>query len=311
MKHNETDVKHEQQCLINLEDVNNATNMTNNEGQMAVTIDNPDESRLSSNNPFRANDTFTQLANRTQPVKTVDKKVLVIPQNNHYNISTLDDSGEFAVPTSATSTDVNKSFKFPLTGDISEMVNRLDSASLPTPVEVISIKDKETSQSQNEGINHSLNISGDHSRNPFLNDESLTKTKEEEDILVPLNGKINSENTSSVGDIININEEEEGACHPLIPAKSGPQILQQLNGKQSGSRKKIDNIVNMNLVDSSFTPYKKKSVSNGHIMHENGDIAEEDLPKMKIFLPKQNDDSSEDGDSSISSENEDTNTTNV
>merc|ERR1711997_1074636 len=121
-------------------------------------IDNPDETTLSSNNPFRANDTFTQLANRTQPVKTGDKKLLVIPPNNHYNISTLDDSGEFAVPTSATSTDVNKSFKFPLTGEISDMVNRLGNQSLPTPVEVISIKDKETLESQNEGINSNLNI---------------------------------------------------------------------------------------------------------------------------------------------------------
>ena len=120
-----------------------------------------------------------------------------------------------------------------------------------------------------------------------------------------------AEITSSVGNIIDINDEENGARHPLLPAKSESQILQQLNGKQSGSRKKIDNVVNMDLVDSSFTPYKKKSVSNGHILHENGDIAEENLPKMKIFLPKQNDDSSEDGDSSLSSENEDINTTNV
>ena len=62
LKHNETDVKHEQQCLINLEELNNATNTTTNADQVAVTIDNPDETRLSSNNPFGADDTFTQLA---------------------------------------------------------------------------------------------------------------------------------------------------------------------------------------------------------------------------------------------------------
>ena len=37
--------------------------------------------------------------------------------------------------------------------------------------------------SQNDGIISNLNISGDHSRNPFLNDESLTETKEEECLL--------------------------------------------------------------------------------------------------------------------------------
>lgn len=310
LKHNETDVKHEQQCLINLEELNNATNTTTNADQVAVTIDNPDETRLSSNNPFRADDTFTQLANRTQPEKTGDKKLLVIPPNNHYNISTLDDSGEFAVPTSATSTDVNKSFKFPLPGEISDMVNRLGNQSLPTPVEVISIKDKETLESQNEGINSNLNISGDHSRNPFLNDESLTETKDEE-CLLKLSKVKNNENTNSVGNIVGINEENSDAGHPLLPAKSEPQMLLKLNTKHSVGRKKSDNVVNMDLVDSSFTPYKKKSVSNGHILHENGDIPEEDLPKMKIFLPKQNDDSSDDGDSSLSSDNEDISTTNV
>merc|ERR1712136_323149 len=115
----------------------------------------------------------------------------------------------------------------------------------------------------------------------------------------------------SVGNIVTLNDVEKEATQPLLPAKSESQILQHPNGKQSGSRKKIDNVVNMDLVDSSFTPYKKKSVSNGHILHENGDILEESLPKMKIFLPKQNDDSSDDGDSSLSSENEDTSTTNV
>ena len=312
MKHNETDVKHEQQCLINLEDLNNAANTTNNAGQVAVVEDNPNETRLSSNNPFRADDTFTQLANRNQPEKIGKNDLLVVPPNNHHNISTLDDSGEFAVPTSATSTDINKSFKFPLSGEISQMVNRLDNPSLPTPVEVISIKDKETSQSQNEGINHDLNISGDHSRNPFLNENDVSRTKDDENILKQSDGrKLSTENTTSVGNIVTLNDVEKEATQPLLPAKSESQILQQLNGKQSGSRKKIDNVVNMDLVDSSFTPYKKKSVSNGHILHENGDIAEESLPKMKIFLPKQNDDSSDDGDSSLSSENEDTSTTNV
>ena len=310
MTHNETGVKHEQQCLINLEDLNNAANTTTSTDQVAVAIDNPNETRLSSNNPFRADDTFTQLANRTQPENNGNKKMLLIPPNNHYNISTLDDSGEFAVPTSATSTDVNKSFKFPVTGEISDMVNRLDNKPLPTPVEVISIKDKETLESQNDGIISNLNISGDHSRNPFLNDESLTETKEEECLLKLSNGK-NNENTNSVGNIAGINEETRDAGHPLLPAKSEPQMLIKLNTKQSGSRKKSDNVVNMDLVDSSFTPYKKKSVSNGHILHENGDIPEEDLPKMKIFLPKQNDDSSDDGDSSLSSEHEDISTTNV
>ena len=312
MKHNETDVKHEQQCLINLEDLNNATNTTNNAGQVAVMEDDSNETRLSSNNPFRADDTFTQLANRNQPEKNVSNDLIVVPPNNHHNISTLDDSGEFAVPTSATSTDINKSFKFPLSGEISQMVNRLDNPSLPTPVEVISIKDKETSQSQNEGINHDLNISGDHSRNPFLNENDVSRTKDDENILKQSDGrKLSTENTTSVGNIVTLNDVEKEATQPLLPAKSESQILQQLNGKQSGSRKKIDNVVNMDLVDSSFTPYKKKSVSNGHILHENGDILEESLPKMKIFLPKQNDDSSDDGDSSLSSENEDTSTTNV
>ena len=78
-------------------------------------------------------------------------------------------------------------------------------------------------------------------------------------------------------------------------------------------KKKIDNIVNMDLVDSSFTPYKKKSVSNGHIIQQNGEgSVEEALPKMKIFLPKQNDDEdTDDGDSSLSSENENTHLSNV
>ena len=69
----------------------------------------------------------------------------------------------------------------------------------------------------------------------------------------------------------------------------------------------------MDLVDSSFTPYKKKSVSNGHIIQQNGEgTVEEALPKMKIFLPKQNDDEdTDDGDSSLSSENENTHLSNV
>ena len=54
LKHNTAESKHEAQCLINLEDLN-GTNPTND--QVAVSIDQ-DESHLSSNNPFRADDTL-------------------------------------------------------------------------------------------------------------------------------------------------------------------------------------------------------------------------------------------------------------
>ena len=291
LKHNTAESKHEAQCLINLEDLT-GTNQTSD--QVAVSIDQ-DETQLSTNNPFRGDDTFTQLATRSQPDTTTNRKLLVIPTIPHYNVTTLDDSGEFAVPASANSEDVNKSFKFPLTGDFSGMVTRLDTDPLPTPVEVISIKDEELSKSHTEGINESLNISGDHSRNPFLNDESLTEPNIK-DILNLSNGHSNNENTNSFGNLGDIKEEDKETKNFLIPAKSEPHILKTSN-QQLLSRKKIDDVVNMDLVDASFTPYKKKCMSNGHILQDkDGKLIPEDLPKMKIFLPKNNDDSDEDDD---------------
>jgi len=306
-KNNGTEPRNEQQCLINLE-VLNRTNPNND--QVAVAID-ANESQLSSSNPFRADDTFTQLANRSHADKTTDDKLHVIPPNNHRYITTLDDSGEFAVPTSANSQDVNKSFKFPLTGEFSEMVSRLDNPPLPTPVEVISLKDQEFSKSDNGGINTNHNVSGDHSLNPFLNDESFTEPNDE-DLLNSSNGHSTKENTKSFGNLGGIGEDEKEALNLLLPAKSEPQLLKQVMSIQQHpqDKKKLDDVVNMDLVDSSFTPYKKKSISNGHLLQENGELVEENLPKMKIFLPKQNDDS-EDGDSSLSSENEDMQTSNV
>lgn len=284
-----------------------------NNDQVAVSID-ANDSQLSSNNPFRgtADDTFTQLANRSNPdKKPTDATLIVIPPNNHHIITTLDDSGEFAVPTSATSQDVNKSFKFPLTGEFSEMVNRLDNQPLPTPVEVISIEDQELSKSDDIEINKNHNVSGDHSLNPFLNDKSFTESNDE-DLLSCTNGEATKENTKSFGNLGGIGDDEKEALNPLLPARSEPQMLKQLMSKQQHppSKKKLDDVVNMDLVDSSFTPYKKKSNSNGHLLQENGVLVEEDLPKMKIFLPKQNDDS-DDEDSSLSSENEDLHTSNV
>lgn len=57
----------------------------------------------------------------------------------------------------------------------------------------------------------------------------------------------------------------------LLPAKSEPRIVSLSKS----------NVVNMDLVDSTFSPFKLK----------NGKAAE-NLPKMKIFLPKNSDDES-------------------
>jgi len=53
----------------------------------------------------------------------------------------------------------------------------------------------------------------------------------------------------------------------------------------------LKNVVNMDLVDSTFSPFKAKSGTDSS-----------QLPKMKIFLPKN---ASDEDDSSKSSSNED------
>ena len=313
LKHNGTEARNEQQCLINLEELN-GTNPNND--QVAIEIDG-NESQLSSNNPFRADDTFTQLATREQSKKPTENKLLVIPPSNHH--STLDDSGEFAVPASANSEDINKSFKFPLTGEFSKVGNDdIVDPTLPTPVEVISIteNDKDLSKSISaEVVDPALNISGDHSLNPFLNKEDGIKESGNSDVNTPLNNFNVNHSKQSAQSSVNlgaIHSHDNETLNPLLPARSEPQIPKQSMANQI-PKKKIDNIVNMDLVDSSFTPYKKKSVSNGHIIQQNGEgTVEEALPKMKIFLPKQNDDEdTDDGDSSLSSENENTHLSNV
>ena len=233
-KHNDIQTRNEQQCLINLEELNG----TNPNNDQAVSID-IDASQLSSNNPFKADDTFTQLANRTQTDKTTkNTKLYVIPPSNHHTISTLDDSGEFAVPTSANSEDINKSFKFPLTGEFTKMVNCLDNPPLPTPVEVISINNKDFSHSDTDGINENQNISGDHSLNPFLFDDSLTDSpNKKDDVLLQFsNGQASNSNTKSFGNLGGIKEEEKEVGYPLLPAKSEPQMLKQLIFKQQKPR---------------------------------------------------------------------------
>ena len=290
-------------------------NETNPAHGQVVSID-MEGSQLNNTNPFTADDTFTQLASRTPVDKTTNRKLYVIPPNNHQTMTTtLDDSGEFAVPTSANSEDIQKSFNFPpTTGEfLPGIIKGLDNQPLPTPVEVISIKDEDFSQTdmKKDGIKENLNISGDPSLNPFLN-ESLKDSKDEVALLISNEEEVKSA-TQSFGNLNGIKEDEREGRYPLIPAKSEPHMLSKSISKgHQPCKQKKDEVVNMDLVDSSFTPYKKKSVSNGDILQKNGDIAEEEsLPKMKIFLPKTNDDDSDEGGSSLSSEDDDQQTTNV
>ena len=181
------------------------------------------------------------------------------------------------------------------------MVNNLDEKPLPTPVEVIAINSKSSS-----------NLSGsipegpqrNQSLNPFLTGE-LTNPLElsavESAVAIGQTTKVSS---NSFGKLCGIHNEENEVGRPLLAANSENELLKRSTYKDDPScKKKKDDIVNMDLVDTTFSPYKKKSGSTGHLLNENGQEVDEDLPKIKISLPKKVDDS-DDGESSVSSDGE-------
>ena len=184
------------QCLIDLENLNGAP--------VAVTSGAGDE-------------TFTALASRD--ATTVASGAAAASAA----ATTLDDSGEFTMPASATE---SKSFSFPLNDSFCKP--------LPTPEEVIEVK---------------------KSTNPFLTE-----------------------------DLKNDETEDGEATDALLP--------QAEVSKRPISTSKND-LVDMKLVDNSFTPYKPKKA----------DDSTDGLPKMKVFLPKSDDEEEDDCSSSSNSSN--------
>ena len=220
-KNTDTQAKKENQCLIDLEELNGTNTNTNQ-----VVVADLESSQRTGTNPFRADDTFTQLANRT-PQKdktTTNGKLYVIPPNHH--TVTLDDSGEFAVPASANSEDVNKCFQFPLTGQsIVEIVNDLDTRPLPTPVEVITINNKVTSYSRGS-VHEEQQNKGGQSLNPFLN-EDLANPNISVVGSDAKNGQTTKLSSNSFGNLCGVGEEKKNVSQPLLPANSESELLKR------------------------------------------------------------------------------------
>ena len=216
-KSSETQPKNEQQCLLDLGEELNETAANPNNDQVDSTRDAVPQG--SSTNPFIADDTFTQLANRP----TTNNGML---PTHHHHFTTLDDSGEFAVPaSSANSEDVNKSFQFPLTGAFAEMVNNLKDKPLPEPVEVITL--------QNQSSSGSIEMLEKNKLNPFL-DHNHQSNPGSIDLNIGGAGAQANASTASATNIFSNGvadrgEAEDKECsQPLIPSTSEPKILNQL-----------------------------------------------------------------------------------
>lgn len=288
-------------------------------------------------NPFRDNedDTFTQLANRTPLVASTPSgkgsaisKARLRPMtvNTSWGGGPLDDSGEFALPASAAS---DKAFRF---DDVDGFPNLGREAKLPTPDEVICLrngfsKDGPPSQPE-EGpggaaaeVDQELVDDVDDAKDATPPPTTLSFIGS---TLRPYQESENGDGGSGSAGVSRTSLSDVKAASSAIATarpKTGnrgaiSQSVTSLTGRgghqasgdgsgsdaaahpAAGKAKNNPFFINMDLVDSSFTPYKKKSKSNGHIILPGPE------PKLKIFLPRNDKDDDDDDDDSVSSEGE-------
>ena len=178
----------------------------------------------------------------------------------------LDDSGEFAVPASATG---SKTFSFPPQGGapIGGEEDAVDGKPLPEPVEVIEVAAKPTTvSSTNPFLQDLTNLASPFGPTPTakksFDEPATTEDDEARECLLEAEDQSESDGDSANG------KQTEAVPHATAT-------------KRNASK---GHLVDLSTIDNTFTPFKPKK-SPGAAGEPGGAEGGEELPKMKVFLP--------------------------